>query len=338
VGYCKIEIALFPEKTGKVRRVRLHAFLCGLVVSLFVFSGTILAWIVADYAAMRYKVRQVARLERENEGQRMELLRMSEKVMKVVDALNDIETVDDEDEIILNLEKAYDDIEIQHLNKNSSSPETADQIAAVEYDDLADRMRSVLAYLEFKIDGRESGVHETARKAGGIVSASEIDAHSVEPRADMGSRQNVMRKLRAIAIELGLAPRLALGIAKVESGYNPKAVSPKGAIGVLQLVPLFVCDEYDVSPEMLFDPEVNIRIGLSYMKSLLERFDENLDLSLAAYNAGPRRVVEAGYDIPAIGETQEYVKKVKEAMEQGMTNYSTRPADRGQHPSTKEPS
>ena len=123
-----------------------------------------------------------------------------------------------------------------------------------------------------------------------------------------------MKKLRAIAIELGLAPRLALSMAKVESGYDPRAVSPKGAIGVLQLSPFFVCEEYEVSPEMLFDPEVNIRIGLSYMKSLLERFDENLDLSLAAYNAGPRRVVEAGYDIPPIGETQEYVKKVKEAM------------------------
>lgn len=338
MGYWKLEIALFPERTTKVRRVKLHVSLCALLISLFISFGAILTWIVADYSMMRYKVRQVAQLERENEEQRMELLQMSGRVMKVVDDLGDIQAIDDEDEIILNLEKAYDDIGIQHQNKTGSSPEAADQVATLNYDDLAGRMRSVLAYLENEIDGRESRGKEIARKVGRIRSASGNDAYSVAPGADTGSRENVMKKLRAIAIELGLAPRLALGIAKVESGYNPRAVSPKGAIGVLQLIPFFVCEEYEVSPEMLFDPEVNIRIGLSYMKSLLERFDENLDLSLAAYNAGPRRVVEAGYDIPAIGETQEYVKKVKEAMRQGMTNYSAQPMDRGQNPITREPS
>ena len=62
---------------------------------------------------------------------------------------------------------------------------------------------------------------------------------------------------------------------------------------------------------MLFDPQVNIIIGLSWMKSLLHRFDQNLDLSLAAYNAGASRVVKAGYRIPSIKETQAYVRKVK---------------------------
>jgi soluble lytic murein transglycosylase-like protein len=69
-----------------------------------------------------------------------------------------------------------------------------------------------------------------------------------------------------------------------------------------------------VSAERLFEPDVNIRIGLTVMKSLLKRFDQNLDLSLAAYNAGPTRVVEAGYRVPPIRQTQEYVKRVKEAM------------------------
>jgi soluble lytic murein transglycosylase-like protein len=129
-----------------------------------------------------------------------------------------------------------------------------------------------------------------------------------------GNRATIRKKLRTVAMELGLSPRLALSMAKVESGYDHRAVSPKGAIGVLQLLPRYVCQEYDVTPDMLFDPEVNIRIGLEYMKWLLMRFDENLDLSLAAYNAGPRRVVEAGYGIPPIGETRDYVRKVKEAM------------------------
>jgi hypothetical protein len=338
VGYSKLEIVLFPEETSKVRRVKVHVSFCALLISLFISFGAILTWIVPDYSMMRYKVRQIAKLERENEEQRMELLRMSGRVMKVVDVLDDIRAIDDEDETILSLEKACDDIQIQRLDETGSSLDTADQVAALDYDDFAGRMRSVLAYLENEIEGKEYRGKKIARRVDRIRSASGNEAYNVAPVADTGSRENVMKKLREIAIELGLAPRLALSIAKVESGYNPRAVSPKGAIGVLQLIPVFVCEEYEVSPEMLFDPEVNIRIGLSYMKSLLKRFGENLDLSLAAYNAGPRRVVEAGYDIPAIGETQEYVKKVKEAMRQGMTSYSAQPMDRGQNPMTKEPS
>jgi len=100
----------------------------------------------------------------------------------------------------------------------------------------------------------------------------------------------------------------------VESRFDPKAVSPKGAIGVLQVMPYVALGEYDVPAEDLFDPDVNIRIGLTFMKGLLKRFDQNVELSLAAYNAGPTRVVDAGYQVPPIRQTQEYVKRVKEAM------------------------
>jgi soluble lytic murein transglycosylase-like protein len=103
-------------------------------------------------------------------------------------------------------------------------------------------------------------------------------------------------------------------MAKVESKFDTRAISPKGAIGVLQVMPHVAWEEYEVSAERLFEPDVNIRIGLTVMKSLLKRFDQNLDLSLAAYNAGPTRVVEAGYRVPPIRQTQEYVKRVKEAM------------------------
>jgi len=103
-------------------------------------------------------------------------------------------------------------------------------------------------------------------------------------------------------------------MAKVESRFDPKAVSPKGAIGVLQVMPYVALGEYDVPAEDLFDPDVNIRIGLTFMKGLLKRFDQNVELSLAAYNAGPTRVVDAGYQVPPIRQTQEYVKRVKEAM------------------------
>ena len=104
-------------------------------------------------------------------------------------------------------------------------------------------------------------------------------------------------------------------MAKVKSGYDPSLVSPRGAIGVLQVMPQFVSEDYGITREMLFDPQINIRVGLSRMKSLLNRFDYDLDLSLTAYNAGASRVVKAGYRIPPIKETEAYVRKVKEIME-----------------------
>jgi soluble lytic murein transglycosylase-like protein len=137
-----------------------------------------------------------------------------------------------------------------------------------------------------------------------------------DPLEDLeaANRALIERRLRKIAREVGVAPRLALSMAKVESKFDHKAVSPKGAIGVLQVMPHVAWEEYEVTAERLFDPDVNIRIGLTVMKSLLRRFDQNLDLSLAAYNAGPTKVVEAGYQVPPIRQTQEYVKRVKQAM------------------------
>jgi soluble lytic murein transglycosylase-like protein len=126
---------------------------------------------------------------------------------------------------------------------------------------------------------------------------------------------NIRKKLRKVARELGLDPRLAVALGEVESGFNPEAVSPKGAIGVLQLMPRFFCKELEIDVCMLYDPDENIRMGLEYLKSLLERFKNDIELSLAAYNSGPRRVVEADYAIPPIEETHSFVKRVREAME-----------------------
>ncbi len=138
-----------------------------------------------------------------------------------------------------------------------------------------------------------------------------------EPKgAPIGSeKEEIQRQLERVAVEIGVDPRLARAMAAVESGYDHKAVSPLGAIGVLQLMPRFFCTDNEVTPEMLFDPHINIRVGLTHMKALLVKFNENLDLSLAAYNAGARRVIEAGHAVPPIEQTQNYVRKVKEAMD-----------------------
>ena len=131
----------------------------------------------------------------------------------------------------------------------------------------------------------------------------------------VNKKEKIRNQIKTIAIELGIEPGLALSMAKVESGYDPKKVSPKGAVGVLQVMPSLAKHDFGITREMLFEPQINIIIGLSWMKSLLKRFDQNLDLSLAAYNAGASRVVKAGYRVPRIKETQAYVRKVKEHME-----------------------
>lgn len=93
----------------------------------------------------------------------------------------------------------------------------------------------------------------------------------------------------------------------VESGYNPAAVSPKGAAGLMQLMPE-TAQRYGVADR--FDPAQNIRGGAQYLRDLLHRFNNDVSLALAAYNAGEGAVIQSGGRIPALPETQVYVPKV----------------------------
>lgn len=96
-------------------------------------------------------------------------------------------------------------------------------------------------------------------------------------------------------------------VISAESGYNPTAVSHKGAVGLMQLMPE-TARRYGV--ENSFDPAQNIRGGAQYISYLLQLFGNNLELVLAAYNAGENAVIRHGYSIPPYRETLGYVPKV----------------------------
>lgn len=114
--------------------------------------------------------------------------------------------------------------------------------------------------------------------------------------------QIIISKARKYNIE----PSLIKAIITAESKWNPTAISKKGAIGLMQLMPSTIKDMQVNNP---FDPEENIEGGVRYLRLLLDKFKGDLTLTLAAYNAGPN-IVEKFGDIPPIPETEQFVREV----------------------------
>lgn len=114
-------------------------------------------------------------------------------------------------------------------------------------------------------------------------------------------------RIARVAGRTGVEAGLLNAVIAVESAYNPKAVSPKGAAGLMQLMP-DTARRYGVTDR--FDPDQNLLGGALYLRDLMARFDNQLELALAAYNAGEGAVERHGRRVPPFAETLRYVPKV----------------------------
>ena len=130
----------------------------------------------------------------------------------------------------------------------------------------------------------------------------------------------------------GLDAALVKAVIAVESAFEPAAVSAKGALGLMQVMPDtgarygVASDRKRTLEQKLLDPDINVRIGTTYLRDLLALFADDLELALAAYNAGEQAVVHYANRIPPYPETREYVKLVQQFYELYRPPVPTKPA------------
>ena len=149
----------------------------------------------------------------------------------------------------------------------------------------------------FKLVRKEESTSDYARAAG--------KPQYVLPPADAIRKYSPM--ISSVAHSLGVDVALVHAVISAESGYNPVAVSRTGARGLMQLMP-DTAKRYGV--QNVHDPLENIMGGVRYLRDLLAMFNGNMELAVAAYNAGEYAVIRAGNRIPPYAETVQYVPKV----------------------------
>jgi soluble lytic murein transglycosylase-like protein len=126
----------------------------------------------------------------------------------------------------------------------------------------------------------------------------------------------------AAALRYGVDAELISSVMEVESHFDPKAISPKNARGLMQLLPQTAAR---LGVKDIFDPQQNIDAGTRYLKELLQLYNNNLTLALAAYNAGPDKVQKYG-NVPPYRETVSYVNQVKRKYQKSKSATSAKPA------------
>jgi len=143
------------------------------------------------------------------------------------------------------------------------------------------------------------GTHLWPRAGTGPVTLPQLSAR----------RKSIEPIVQRIAQSHGVNPALLKAIIEVESGFNANALSPKGAVGLMQVMPATAAryGRFD-----LYSPEQNVDVGARYLRDLLAMFDGNVRLAVAAYNAGENAVKRHGHRVPPYQETIKYVPMVLE--------------------------
>jgi soluble lytic murein transglycosylase-like protein len=137
--------------------------------------------------------------------------------------------------------------------------------------------------------------------------ASDITCNQLDWESIPLNRRAFADEIQTAADVYTVDDSLIRAIIHAESAYQPEALSPRGAQGLMQLMP---ATQQELQVVDVFDPLSNIEGGTLYLSRLLNEFDQNVELAAAAYNAGPGAVREYG-GIPPYKETQEYVRRVK---------------------------
>jgi soluble lytic murein transglycosylase-like protein len=155
--------------------------------------------------------------------------------------------------------------------------------------------------------------------SGGFVEVPIAEVETIEPqllfepeekKAEPSAAGPYREFVQAAATKYRVDADLITSVMAAESNFNPKAISRRNARGLMQLLPQTATR---LGVKNIFDPKENIDGGTHYLRDLLQRYNNDLVLALAAYNAGPRRVVT---QVPAIRETRNYVVKVKRDLDQ----------------------
>jgi soluble lytic murein transglycosylase-like protein len=162
----------------------------------------------------------------------------------------------------------------------------------------------VLHFSNAPSDGRFRKVTRATEVAGVYRAPQTLRAR---PIPSGSTQQGWGDAVREAASTNNLPEALILAVIAVESNFDPRAVSEKGAAGLMQLMPGTARDMY---VRDVFDPEQNIHGGTRYLRILANQYDGDMVRMLAAYNAGPEAVRRAGGAVPNIPETREYVRKV----------------------------
>jgi soluble lytic murein transglycosylase-like protein len=145
-----------------------------------------------------------------------------------------------------------------------------------------------------------------ARSAAAEVSTSDHVSSFV--RGKPFTPEEVEKAIDEAASRHNVDPSLVRAVIKVESNFNPNAVSRKGAMGLMQLMPQTARQLNVINP---FDPQQNVDAGVRHLKRLMESYGGDVKLSLAAYNAGAGAVARSA-GVPRFGETRKYVKRITE--------------------------